>query len=92
MAAATIFEPERSKERLAWAKTSALIDTIKSNFGDQTADFVRELEYNSGLPPYVNGYTTRYDLSISLIKTKKCDSTTCLFWIKLKKSLYVPKL
>ncbi|KAI9119422.1 hypothetical protein K1719_010097 [Acacia pycnantha] len=28
--AASIFEPERSKERLAWAKTAALVETISS--------------------------------------------------------------
>ncbi|PPS13374.1 hypothetical protein GOBAR_AA07199 [Gossypium barbadense] len=32
MAAASIFEPERSQERLAWAKTAFLVETIASSF------------------------------------------------------------
>ncbi|XP_054814368.1 ent-copalyl diphosphate synthase 5-like [Prosopis cineraria] len=35
LAAANIFEPERSQERLAWVKTSALIHTLKSTYHDQ---------------------------------------------------------
>ncbi|KAI9080381.1 hypothetical protein K1719_037775 [Acacia pycnantha] len=35
LAAASIFEPERSQERLAWAKTSALLHTITSSVKDQ---------------------------------------------------------
>lgn len=35
LAAASIFEPERSQERLAWAKTSALLRTITSYVKDQ---------------------------------------------------------
>ncbi|KAA8550860.1 hypothetical protein F0562_002544 [Nyssa sinensis] len=48
MAAASIFEPERSKERLAWAKTSVLVETILSYFGteeiygEQRTDFIRQ--------------------------------------------------
>ncbi|XVE73125.1 hypothetical protein DITRI_Ditri11bG0092500 [Diplodiscus trichospermus] len=34
MAAASIFEPERSQERLAWAKTVFLVETIASSFDD----------------------------------------------------------
>ncbi|XVF32570.1 hypothetical protein REPUB_Repub17cG0093600 [Reevesia pubescens] len=32
MAAASIFEPERSQERLAWAKTAFLVETVASSF------------------------------------------------------------
>lgn len=34
LAAANIFEPERSHERLAWAKTAALIETITTYVSD----------------------------------------------------------
>ena len=32
MAVASIFEPERSQERLAWAKTAFLVEAIASSF------------------------------------------------------------
>ena len=32
MAVASIFEPERSQERLAWAKTVFLVETIATSF------------------------------------------------------------
>ncbi|KAK7336755.1 hypothetical protein VNO77_17302 [Canavalia gladiata] len=35
IAAASIFEPERSQERLAWAKTTALVETLKSFIKDE---------------------------------------------------------
>ncbi|KEH23767.1 copalyldiphosphate synthase [Medicago truncatula] len=35
VAAANIFEPERSLERLAWAKTTALLQILESNFEDE---------------------------------------------------------
>ncbi|KAK5811199.1 hypothetical protein PVK06_026523 [Gossypium arboreum] len=38
MAAARIFEPERSQERLAWAKTAFLIETIASSFHNGRAN------------------------------------------------------
>ncbi|KAJ7977384.1 Copalyl diphosphate synthase [Quillaja saponaria] len=57
LAAATIYEPERSLERLAWAKTSALIQTITSNFNDneetRTA-FVNEFLDTVNLRDYPN--------------------------------------
>lgn len=37
-AVCSIFEPERAKERLAWTKTAALVDTIESHFKDANAD------------------------------------------------------
>lgn len=42
LAMASIFEPERSKERLAWAKTSALIEAITAKFQDGRAEIVRD--------------------------------------------------
>ncbi|XP_054816671.1 ent-copalyl diphosphate synthase 5-like [Prosopis cineraria] len=35
LAAANIFEPERSQERLTWVKTLALVETITSKYHDQ---------------------------------------------------------
>ncbi|KVH94410.1 Terpene synthase, metal-binding domain-containing protein [Cynara cardunculus var. scolymus] len=48
LAAASVFEPERSKERIAWAKTTTLVDAISSLFDslqlskEQRRDFVDE--------------------------------------------------
>ncbi|KAL4558767.1 hypothetical protein LXL04_036969 [Taraxacum kok-saghyz] len=48
LSAASIFEPERSKERIAWAKTTKLVDTISSFFDsvkiskDHRREFVEE--------------------------------------------------
>ncbi|KAI3678920.1 hypothetical protein L6452_38224 [Arctium lappa] len=50
LAAASVFEPERSKERIAWAKTTTLVDTISSFFDSQRLsnehrrDFVDEFK------------------------------------------------
>ncbi|XP_018506103.2 ent-copalyl diphosphate synthase 1-like [Pyrus x bretschneideri] len=47
VAAASIFEPERAKERLAWAKTASLIETIGSHFKEGTSQrkaFVHEFK------------------------------------------------
>jgi ent-copalyl diphosphate synthase len=57
LAAASIFELERSHERLAWAKTTALLGTIKSNASDEDLrkDFVKKF----------NDYSNRQDHSIS---------------------------
>jgi ent-copalyl diphosphate synthase len=43
LAAASMFEPERSQERLAWAKTTALLETITSyvSDADMRKDFVK---------------------------------------------------
>ncbi|WJX78828.1 Gly-Xaa carboxypeptidase [Trifolium repens] len=45
VAAASIFEPERSLERLAWTKTAALLHTLKSHFKDEEtrSTFVEKL-------------------------------------------------
>lgn len=49
IAAASVFEPEKSGERLAWAKTATLAKTIASQnfYKDQKHDFVREFEQGS---------------------------------------------
>ncbi|TQD99301.1 hypothetical protein C1H46_015090 [Malus baccata] len=47
VAAASIFEPERANERLAWAKTASLIETIGSHFKEGTSQrkaFVHEFK------------------------------------------------
>ncbi|KAL3531338.1 hypothetical protein ACH5RR_010660 [Cinchona calisaya] len=63
LAAASIFEPERSKERLAWAKTSALIHTIQSYFssstepisGEQNRALLHEFQLYCNNLDYING-------------------------------------
>ncbi|XP_047338194.1 ent-copalyl diphosphate synthase 1-like [Impatiens glandulifera] len=56
LAAASIFEPERSQERLAWAKTSILIETIKGFFNQSAssfkdvADFIEEFKSSNNSP------------------------------------------
>ncbi|KAK4267997.1 hypothetical protein QN277_024706 [Acacia crassicarpa] len=49
LAAANIFEPERSQERLAWVKTSALIHTLRTTYQDQNQRkaFVHEFNDSS---------------------------------------------
>ncbi|WCJ21541.1 Ent-copalyl diphosphate synthase chloroplastic [Euphorbia peplus] len=37
LAAASIFEPEKSRERIAWAKTTVLLQTIQSYFEDNNS-------------------------------------------------------
>jgi ent-copalyl diphosphate synthase len=56
LAAASIFEPERSHERLAWAKTTTLLETITSYIRDDDLkkDFVKKF----------NDYINRRDYSI----------------------------
>jgi len=44
-AAATMFEPEKSKERLAWAKTATLLDAIASNFDKDRASRGKRSEF-----------------------------------------------
>ncbi|XP_028799641.1 ent-copalyl diphosphate synthase, chloroplastic-like [Neltuma alba] len=49
LATANIFEPERSQERLAWVKTSALIHTLRYTYPDQhqREAFVHEFNNSS---------------------------------------------
>lgn len=60
VAAASVFEPEKSQERLAWAKTAILMETITSHFEfqqlsrDQKRAFITEFEHDSILK-YTNG-------------------------------------
>ena len=60
LAAASIFEPERSKERLAWAKTAILVETIVSYFkkeGNSTKQrrqFLHEFRNNCSHLDYAN--------------------------------------
>ncbi|PIN18251.1 Ent-copalyl diphosphate synthase [Handroanthus impetiginosus] len=76
IAAACLFEPERSEERLAWSKTAILVETIVSHFEkqqlsrEQKRAFVNEFERGSILK-YANGgrYKTRTSLVGTLLRT-----------------------
>ncbi|KAI9113033.1 hypothetical protein K1719_015965 [Acacia pycnantha] len=46
LAAANIFEPDRSQERLAWVKTLALLETITSKYHDQEQRNAFVYEFN----------------------------------------------
>lgn len=57
VAAASIFEPERANERLAWAKTASLVETITSYFNNGASDgdkraFVDEFRNLSNMQDY----------------------------------------
>ncbi|KAK7336757.1 hypothetical protein VNO77_17304 [Canavalia gladiata] len=56
LAAASIFEPEKSHVRLAWAKTTALIETITS--------YVSDAEMRKNFVKKFNDYINRRDYSI----------------------------
>jgi hypothetical protein len=49
LAAASIFEPERSNERLAWVKTTALVEAITSYFDEEETRraFLHEFKNNA---------------------------------------------
>ncbi|WMV36235.1 hypothetical protein MTR67_029620 [Solanum verrucosum] len=50
LGSASIFEAERSTERMAWVKTAALMDCVRSHFGCQQEDkaaFLREFTQSS---------------------------------------------
>nr|UNZ93492.1 ent-copalyl diphosphate synthase [Salvia splendens] len=72
VAAASVFEPEKSQERLAWAKTAILMQTITSHFQstEQKRAFIDEFERDSVLT-YANGvrYKTRPNLVGTLLRT-----------------------
>ncbi|KAK8614654.1 hypothetical protein V6N13_068451 [Hibiscus sabdariffa] len=63
MAVASIFEPERSQERLAWAKTAFLVETITSSFNDHE---LRET--------FLQEFTRSVDAPSSHINGRKLDS------------------
>jgi len=56
LASASIFEPERSQERLAWAKTTALLETITS--------YIRDEDLKKNFVKKYNDYINRRDHSI----------------------------
>ncbi|KAL0435734.1 UNVERIFIED_CONTAM: Kolavenyl diphosphate synthase TPS5, chloroplastic [Sesamum radiatum] len=77
IAAASVFEPERSNERLAWAKTAILVETIVSHpdlqqlSREQKRTFVNIFEQYGCILNYANGarYETRNNIVSALIKT-----------------------
>ncbi|KAL2238865.1 UNVERIFIED_CONTAM: Kolavenyl diphosphate synthase TPS5, chloroplastic [Sesamum indicum] len=81
IAAASVFEPERSEERLAWAKTAILIETIVSHpdlqqlSSEQKRTFVNIFEQHGCILNYANGgrefhrYERRNSIVSALIKT-----------------------
>nr|UNZ93481.1 diterpene synthase class II [Scutellaria baicalensis] len=72
IAAASVFEPEKSRERLGWAKTMMLVKTIASLqlSREQKVDFIEEFERGSILRnANGGGYKTRSSLVKSLIRT-----------------------
>ncbi|KAE8692080.1 Ent-copalyl diphosphate synthase [Hibiscus syriacus] len=66
MAAATIFEPERSQERLAWAKTAFLVDTIASSFDKDLRN------------SFVQVFRTVVDARFSHVNGRKLDSNSTI--------------
>ncbi|KAF2314868.1 hypothetical protein GH714_036977 [Hevea brasiliensis] len=94
LAAASIFEPERSKERLAWAKTTILLETIDSYFDDnnnsieQRRAFVQEFKNGDGARGPANGryiYIYYYriishplDMRLFLYFIRLISDVTCL--------------
>ncbi|KAL0458127.1 UNVERIFIED_CONTAM: Kolavenyl diphosphate synthase TPS5, chloroplastic [Sesamum latifolium] len=76
IAAASIFEPEKSGERLAWAKTAVLVETIVSHFDrqqlsrEQKQAFINEFRHGSIVRDANGGrYKTRTSLVGILIRT-----------------------
>ncbi|MED6194806.1 Gly-Xaa carboxypeptidase [Stylosanthes scabra] len=75
LATASIYEPERSHERLAWAKTSALLETIASyvtdNDADLRKDFVTKFTqyFDSSIGGSLNKNTTGQGLPQALVAT-----------------------
>nr|QWQ79560.1 TPS2 [Juglans sigillata] len=55
LAAASIYEPERSRERLAWVKTTALVETIASYFDkeEMRRAFLNEFAKNNTPRDYI---------------------------------------
>ncbi|KAH6796576.1 hypothetical protein C2S52_021130 [Perilla frutescens var. hirtella] len=61
IAASSAFEPEKSRERLAWAKTAVLVETIASQQlpHEQKCEFVDEFECSNMLKDENGRYETR---------------------------------
>ncbi|XP_022898168.1 ent-copalyl diphosphate synthase, chloroplastic-like isoform X2 [Olea europaea var. sylvestris] len=71
LATASYFEPEKSKERLAWAKTTILMETIASYFDRKPIHkkaFIDEFLHGNDLN-YANGRRTRHRLVDTLLGT-----------------------
>ncbi|KAG7970545.1 hypothetical protein I3843_07G089500 [Carya illinoinensis] len=82
LAAASIFEPERSKERLAWAKTTALVEAIACHFREKEmrTAFLHEFRNHSHPRDYmIMGIRSR-----SNIITKKITAGQALVGILLE--------
>ncbi|XP_022759729.1 ent-copalyl diphosphate synthase, chloroplastic-like [Durio zibethinus] len=71
MAAASIFEPERSQERLAWAKTAFLVETIASSFDNSKKP-------NELRKEFVQMFRSVVDARFSYINGRKLDSNTTI--------------
>ncbi|CAN0830486.1 (-)-kolavenyl diphosphate synthase TPS14, chloroplastic [Linum grandiflorum] len=81
VAAATVFEQDRSAERMAWAKTAALLEAIQSYFHvnkskEARAAFIHEFSHGIGIRSWTNNNggatkktTTRQDLVKLLLGT-----------------------
>ncbi|XP_021281194.1 ent-copalyl diphosphate synthase, chloroplastic [Herrania umbratica] len=67
MAAASIFEPERSQERLAWAKTAFLVEAIASSFDN-------EMRPSEQRKAFVQVFRSVVDARFSHINGRKLDS------------------
>ncbi|CAN0908639.1 (-)-kolavenyl diphosphate synthase TPS10, chloroplastic [Linum grandiflorum] len=94
LAAATVFEQNRSEERMAWAKTAALLEVIRSFFNnnnskDQRAAFVHEFTHHDINGVMVSGEKTRQDLvrliaetldSISLVQGRNIGRALQSSW------------
>ncbi|PON84203.1 Ent-copalyl diphosphate synthase [Trema orientale] len=80
LATASIYEPERADERLAWAKTAALMQAIRSHFDEEEAScelrraFVHSFKRSSNMPNYLvarqsNITNTQHGLLRTLLAT-----------------------
>ncbi|XP_054816784.1 ent-copalyl diphosphate synthase 5-like [Prosopis cineraria] len=82
LAVANIFEPERSQERVAWVKTSALIHTLSSTYRDlqQRTAFVQEFNNCSTSlnDRWLNRNRSREGLLRTLIETLHCLSQSSI--------------
>ncbi|XP_059299406.1 ent-copalyl diphosphate synthase 1-like isoform X2 [Lycium ferocissimum] len=56
LAAGSVFEPERYRERLIWAKTAAIMETIKCHFEEHKTAFLHELAHSRSSLHCLNSY------------------------------------